>query len=179
MQAANVDSTDMGHNVTGLANAFSRILDELRVQVEEFYGERLVTLAVFGSVSKGTMRPDSDIDLMLIVRDLPRGRMARVEEFNAIEARLEPVMNSAGKKGIHTTLSPVIKTPEEVAHGSLLFLDMTEQVRILVDRSDFFQAYLAGFRARLGALGARKIRLRGGYYWLLKPDQKPGEDIAL
>jgi hypothetical protein len=34
-------------------------------------------------------------------------------------------------------------------------------------------------RRRLKALGARRVRLGGGYYWLLKPDLKPGETIPL
>jgi predicted nucleotidyltransferase len=56
--------------------------------MQRHYGERLVSLTVFGSVGRGTPRPDSDIDLLLVVKDLPVGRIARVKEFAAIETTL-------------------------------------------------------------------------------------------
>jgi hypothetical protein len=34
-------------------------------------------------------------------------------------------------------------------------------------------------RQRLVELGARRIRKGGGYYWQLKPDFKPGDEIRL
>lgn len=40
----------------------------------ERYGNRLISLAVFGSVGRGTARPDSDIDLLIIVEQLPARR---------------------------------------------------------------------------------------------------------
>ena len=33
--------------------------------------------------------------------------------------------------------------------------------------------------SRLRAMGARRVQKGGGYYWILKPDLKPGEDIDL
>jgi predicted nucleotidyltransferase len=143
------------------------------------YGERLVSVAVFGSVAKGTMRPDSDIDLLFVVDDLPKGRMPRMREFEAVETRLQPLLDKAAQHGVHTTLSPVLKTPRELAYGSLLFLDMTRTVAILYDRGSMLRDYLDQLSSRLKALGARRIEKGGGYYWLLKPDLKPGEDFTL
>jgi hypothetical protein len=56
---------------------------------------------------------------------------------------------------------------------------MTEDVLILHDPDGVLERYLRGLRARLRALGARRIAKGGGYYWLLKPDLKPGEDFTL
>jgi hypothetical protein len=56
---------------------------------------------------------------------------------------------------------------------------MTEAALILHDPDSLLQDYLEGLRGRLKALGARKIAKGGGYYWLLKPDLKPGEDFTL
>ncbi len=39
--------------------------------------------------------------------------------------------------------------------------------------------YLRDLSARLEALGARRVHKAGGYYWILKPGLKPGEDISL
>ncbi len=67
----------------------NKLLSRLTNLCKEYYGERLITLAVFGSVGRGTSRPDSDVDLLLIVKDLPFGRMARIEEFSVIESLLK------------------------------------------------------------------------------------------
>jgi hypothetical protein len=153
----------------------SRLLEETRGH----YGARLVSFVVFGSVARGAMRPDSDIDLLVVADPLPQGRMARVREFDAVERALGPDLADAASVGVHALLSPVFKTPDEVRYGSPLFLDMTIEARILHDTGGFFAAYLDGLRARMRALGSVRRRLAGGYYWVLKPDWKPGEEIVL
>ena len=158
---------------------FQAILEALKAACLEFYGPRLVSAAVFGSVARGTMRPDSDIDLLLVVDDLPTGRMPRMREFEPVEHQLKPLLQESARHGVHTTVSPVLKTPQELEYGSPLFLDMTEEVLILYDPNGVLQTYLDDLSARLKALGARRIRKGGGYYWLLKPDLKPGEDFTL
>lgn len=147
----------------------TELLNQLVNLCREHYGERLVSLAVFGSVGRGTARPDSDIDLLLIVEDLPSGRIARIKEFAALEAALGRAV-----KG-HIELSPVLKTPEEIAGGSPLLLDMVEDARILFDRDDFFRTVLKGLKDRLQKLGARRIWRGNIWYWDLKPDYRPGE----
>jgi len=162
-----------------LREHFKAVVDAFREACLDFYGERLVSIAVFGSVAKGTMRPDSDIDLLLVVDHLPKGRMPRMREFEAVETHLQPLLDKAARHGVHTTLSPVFKTPQELAYGSLLFLDMTHTVSILYDRDSKLRKYLDQLSSRLKVLGARRIEKGGGYYWLLKPDLKPGEDFTL
>jgi predicted nucleotidyltransferase len=144
---------------------------------EEVYAERLIAVVVFGSSGRGTARPDSDLDLLLIADPLPRGRMRRVDEFEEVERRLAQLLPS--ELGAVPPLSPVLKTPEEVGHGSPLFLDMTEDARILLDRESFFSRELDRLRTRLAELGARRIWLGNAWYWDLKPDYRPGEVFEL
>lgn len=162
-----------------LKEHFNNILAALLNACRQHYGARLVSVAVFGSVARGTMRPDSDIDLLLVVDGLPAGRMNRVREFMPVEEAVSGVLAAAEKDNIHTSLSIVFKTPEELQRGSLLFLDMTDQAVILYDKENILRNYLDDLTRRLKAMGARRIYRRGGYYWLLKPDLKPGEKIQL
>jgi len=143
------------------------------------YGGRLVTLGVFGSVGRGTPNPFSDVDVLLVAEDLPRGRLARVDEFVREDEAMSDALEAASREGYHTFLSPVIKFPEEVHRGSLLFLDMLEDLVILYDRDGFFESHLARFKERLDELGARRIRRGNFWYRDLKPDYTPGEVIEL
>lgn len=162
-----------------LRRRFERLLAAVEAAAMEMYGERLVTLAVFGSVGRGTPRPDSDVDLLLIARDLPTGRLARVAEFERVEERVANVMKELAGEGITTSLAPVIKTPEEVNCGSLLFLDMVDDARILYDREGFFSRFLKRLRAKLHELGAERKQYGGTWVWVLKQEYVPGEEFGL
>lgn len=162
-----------------LLRRYDELLAHLLEKLEEHYGSRLVACAVFGSVGRGTPRQDSDIDLLIVARDLPRGRLRRVEEFLPVEAAIEPDLKAAVPVGAAIVLSPVFKTPEEFEAGSPLFLDMVEDARILFDPDGFLSRCLEGLRARLQKLGARRIRRGNAWYWDLKPDLKPGEVFTL
>ena len=154
----------------------ARLVPELKVQ----YGEALVTCAVFGSVGRGTMRDGSDVDVLVIVRGLPRGRMTRMGEFRPVEDGLAALLVACGgEAGPAASLSPILKTPEEAAAGSPLFLDMVEDAKILYDEGGFFAAVLDRLRARLRQLGSKRIWRGNAWYWDLKPDFKPGEVFEL
>jgi uncharacterized protein len=162
-----------------LLERYEEILERLRAELIAHYGPRLVSVAVFGSVGRGTPRQDSDIDVLIVARDLPRGRTARVEEFLPVEARVESWLSAASSSVGPLMLSPVFKTPAEVEAGSPLFLDMIDDARLLQDTGGFFQGFLDGFRHRLQMLGARRIWRGNAWYWELKPDLKPGEVFTL
>jgi predicted nucleotidyltransferase len=164
---------------TGYKQSFETILACLLEACTQLYGNRLISFCVFGSVGAGTMRPDSDIDLLIVCDPLPPGRMARVREFEDVDRICEETLNKAMREGVTTTFSPIIKTPAEVKQGSPVFLDMTETMRILFDREGFFQQYIEDLKERLFRLGSRKVSFGGGYYWILKPDLRPGEEITL
>jgi hypothetical protein len=133
---------------------------------------------VYGSVGRGTPRSTSDIDVLLVVDPLPDGRIARVEEFAGVDRLMAAALAEARAQGVETELSPVFKTPAELAAGSPLLLDMTEDARILIDRGELEQA-LATLRTRLAAQGARRVVRGNAWFWDLKPDYRPGDTFAL
>lgn len=73
----------------GYREKYYRLLEKIREYVEDYYGERLITLAVFGSTASDAFRPDPDIDILLVVKGLPQGRIKRVSELvDNIESKL-------------------------------------------------------------------------------------------
>ena len=81
--------------------------------------------------------------------------------------------------GIYIHISPVLKTPEEVKRGSPLFLDLVENAKILYDKENFFKNKLEEIKEKLKKWGAKRYWLGNAWYWVLKPDIKPGESIEL
>ena len=165
---------------TGKLNQiWEAFLKRLEQEVRLAYGDRLVTLAIFGSVARESATPESDVDLLIVATDLPRGRMKRVSEFEQVETSLKNELEIMAENGIQAYLSPIFKTPDEVEAGSPLFLDMIFDVLIRYDRENFFKNFLEGFKRRLDALGAKRIVQGDRWYWDLKPDYKPGDVIKL
>jgi len=143
------------------------------------YGERLRSLALFGSVARRTARADSDLDLLLVVDGLPRGRSARLASFDLVEAALADRIAALARADIRVELSPVLRTPEDLRTASPLMLDLTEDAVVLEDRGGVLAAALGDLRARLRRSGARRIWRGTQWYWDLKPDYRRGEIIRL
>jgi predicted nucleotidyltransferase len=141
-------------------------------------GDRLVAVVLYGSVAKGRARPDSDVDVLLVVRDLPAGVRARRQ---LIAAALDESEAAVQRNLPDAWISAVLKTPAEVERGGPLFYDMTVpgEAEILHDPSGFFRRFLEQLRARMAALGSQRRSYLGHSYWDLKPDWKPGDVIDL
>jgi uncharacterized protein len=160
---------------TPVSATFDRLIAAITDAAQREYGARLQSVAVFGSVGRRTMRPDSDIDLLVLVDPLPDGRIPRIEEFAAVETTVAPLITEASRAGVDTRISAVIRTPAEARAGSPLMFDMTEDARLLYDPHDVLRGALDDLKRRLDRLGAKRIWRDGWWYWDLKPDLKPGE----
>lgn len=154
---------------------YDELVDTAMRECQGHYGSRLVSVAVFGSVGRGTPGPDSDIDLLIVAEQLPQGRLARSDDFAAIDRAVAPRLARGHAFGLHPSLSAIFKTPPEVTAGSPLFLDMTDDARIVYDRDGFLAKAFGEFAGRLARLGARRIWRDNSWYWDLKPDYQPGE----
>jgi len=158
---------------------FDRALQRLLEACQRHYDRRLVALAVYGSAGRYTMRTDSDLDFVVVAEPLPDGRLRRVADFEPVEEAMAPVLDACALDGVHTSLSPIFKTPDEIRRHSPLMLDMTQDARILFDRNGFLQRELRALGAQLDSLGARRVWQENAWWWDLKPDLQAGEVIAL
>lgn len=137
--------------------------------------ERLICLVLFGSVARGQARPSSDVDLLVVADGFPR----------SLRDRRRPLLESwerirAARDFPHVTWNLVTKSPEEAKTHSPLYLDMVEDGILLLDRAGFFEAVLSRMRARMRALGSRRIQLDdGSWYWDLKPDFRFGDVVEI
>jgi uncharacterized protein len=156
-----------------------KIERRLLLEIKNCYKDRLVSLVVYGSSGRLTQRFDSDIDLLIVARNLPRGRMKRIREFEKVEERMIPLLVKLKQEGINPSISPIIKSPEEVQKGSPLFFDMVEDARILYDQNKYISEVLKKIEKRFQELGSKRIWKGNAWYWDLKPDYQPGDIFDL
>ena len=147
--------------------------------VQEVLSDNLTSVVLFGSVARGEARSGSDVDLLIVCRELPAGALQRREMFDPVREHLQADLDRLWAQGVYTDFAEVIKSEVEAETTHPIYLDMTEDAMILFDRDDFFARILERLRERLRELGSQRRQLGRLRYWDLKPDLKPGEAITL
>ncbi|MDW8061215.1 MAG: nucleotidyltransferase domain-containing protein [Nitrososphaerota archaeon] len=133
---------------------------------------------VFGNVARGTARKDSDLDILIVVEDLPRARFDRLALYLEAEKRLDPLLDELLINGYAISITPILKSREEAKRIKPVYLDMTEDAIIVYDKDGFFKSILAKTRSLLSKLGSRRVWIdRDRWVWILKPDINFGEEI--
>ena len=158
---------------------YKTLIERLIEALKRKYGDKFISLVVFGSVARGEARKDSDVDLLLVIDSIPKRRLERQKEFMEVEKELEGYLNELFDEGYFIDFSPIIKTPEEATRLSPLYLDMVEDAIIAYDKDDFFAKILERVRKRLEELGSKRVRMGKKWYWILKPDYRFGEVIRI
>jgi uncharacterized protein len=136
--------------------------------VREF-GDRLVSVVLFGSVARGTAGPDSDIDLMLVLKGLSPGRYQRRQV-------LDHVLNPWESDPHNARINAHLRTPEEAQQRTVLYYDFPDEAILLFDRNGFFKNIIKTVAEHIQKQGATRKRWGKHYYWDLKPGAH-SEDI--
>lgn len=129
-------------------------------------GRRLRSMVLFGSVARGDWDRDSDIDILLVVEDLPENAFDR-------DAEILPLV-----RGLPHPITLVCYRPEELAQTPLLFLDVAVDGIILYD-TGFIRGKIEGVRRRLEELGSKRVGDKSELTWILKPEVGLGEEIEI
>ncbi len=165
-----------------LISLYEDLLERTVGKMKRYFGENLVSVVLFGSLARGAVKNDSDIDLLVVFEDLPRERLKRQDIFMTMEREAEvdeEIERIYEQSGCYPYISPILKTREEAKILSPLYLDMVTDARILFDKADFFNGVLERLRRELELLNAKKKKVGKKWYWDLKPDYTFGEVIRI
>ena len=155
-----------------IAEELREALDAYVVALRRRYGDDLVSVVLFGSRARGEAKPESDVDVLIVVRGLPRNRLERYGGLRDLARQVSDEFAVA--------VAPILLTPEEAERVKPYYLGMLSGHVILHDTDGLFAAVLERLRQRLTELGSRRYVDKEGYeYWDLKPDWKPGDVVEL
>ncbi len=121
------------------------ILEEFMEECKERFGLDLVSIVLFGSYARGTATKYSDIDLLAVVKNLPRDWRRRDKILDDLERHF--------LKKRHKRIFPILTTPEaiinSVKRGNPLFYGILTGYAILFDRDDFFKNEMEEVKAKV------------------------------
>lgn len=136
------------------------------------FGKDLVSVVVFGSFARGEAKEGSDLDLLIVLKELPR-EVDRLRLSASVSSLFKPPI------GFPRIVSPLIMTEEEIKRHPPILLDMIDGSLILYDEDGFMRKVLRELKRRLEEMGAKKVKVGDGWYWILKQDVKLGEVVKI
>ena len=158
--------------------AFSdKVADILKEHLED----GLISVCLFGSAARGTLRRGSDIDFLVIKRDSKQTYHKRVKEIVPLLDNIRETVEYQKVEGLNLDLEPcfLILTMEEIADHPPILIDISQEGKILFDREGFLNTHVSEVQRILTKLGATKKMTPQGHYWVLKPDLRIGEVIEI
>ncbi|MCX9074347.1 MAG: nucleotidyltransferase domain-containing protein [Candidatus Methanoperedens sp.] len=173
----------MNSNMTGERidyQFYQPLLAKLLDLIKDNYENRLISLILYGSVSRGTAKKDSDVDIILVVENL--SYTEAMNRFLLVEDRLKESTEylSIKSTGYSPEVKPIIFSREEASESRYIFLDVVNDGIILHDKNAFFKQRLEKLRKRLRDLESKRItREDGSWYWILAPNIKFGESFEI
>ena len=166
----------------------SRIKPEYRPMLElviakfiEYFREKLISIILFGSLARGTVKEYSDIDLLVVADPIPQDYSDRVKIVSRIIDEVGGVRLKLWRdKGIYPLIDVILLNRDEAKLSHPFYLDMVRDAIIIYDKDSFMEKRIDSIRRRLDELGSVRVQLPNGrYYWILKPGIKWGEIIEL
>jgi hypothetical protein len=146
-------------------------IEALLERITSYYGNRLISLVIFGSYARGENRLNSDLDLLLILDSKQKiGRLKLQGEFvDQVEIPLEKKTPSLWKEGIYSEISSIILFQDQAQHFLPIYLDMVDHHMIVFDRNNFFEKVLGDVKTKMNRWGSRKKEIGGHWYWEIRP----------
>jgi predicted nucleotidyltransferase len=131
-----------------------QLTDKIVQVFQDYLGENLISVILFGSQARSESTKTSDYDLFIIANNLPQSQVERSRFINRplYENNLE-------------CLSVLAKGPEEFLKDiSPLYLDLSIDGIVLFDR-DFITSKIKRLKEIINTAGLRRIKDDGEYHW--------------
>jgi predicted nucleotidyltransferase len=128
---------------------YIRIDDSVRTYIESFVSkmssyEDVLGITLFGSVAKNTYHDYSDIDLFIVTS---ANGSSIYERCNSVINSIEPMRKKLlVSKGLHLTISPVIKTQTELKKIKTIYFDIADYGLLLFERNRTMENFIIAIK---------------------------------
>lgn len=129
-------------------NILKRIVDRIRDKL----GEDVLSIVLFGSITRGDFTESSDIDVLVIARNLPDDWRDRDEILLELaEIRSDHI------RPVHITLTDEYEMNASIDQGAPLVFGLHDANRVIFGRDRFFEKLMGQFEDNMKRWGVKKI----------------------
>ncbi|MEW5760428.1 MAG: nucleotidyltransferase domain-containing protein [Candidatus Thermoplasmatota archaeon] len=155
----------------GYRSLISLYIKELKKSVA-----KLRSVMVIGSVARGKRKKTGDIDLVIVFDSKPYNLFKRIDFLSDIFLKVKESKKYAKlmEKGYSVSLMPIPYKGDELYPTPPLLLDAIYDGIIIMDDGTLERKFIS-LKKRLKELGSKRVKGKRHWYWILKPDIKPGE----
>jgi len=153
--------------VEGLKSSlYTSLLVKFFYVLKEDFGENLLAMGVFGSVARGTATKESDIDILILVKNLDMSLLERTKRIlhlknNAIISQELAFLDSLGYT---PQLNCYMRQPEELK-VTYFTIDLSYDLHILFDEG-ILQEFLHQIEKRIKEKAIQRVYLDEEKYYL-------------
>ncbi|MCX8188967.1 MAG: nucleotidyltransferase domain-containing protein [Nitrososphaeria archaeon] len=159
------------------------VLELCVARLFEVLGSRLESIVLFGSLSKGTAKPESDIDLLVVAKELPESyseRTSIIHEIVSFKLMDDIIIYLWKNYGIYADLDILLIDERETNITHPFYLDMVKDAIIIYDKNNIMSNKIEEVRKKLEKIGAKRFEEPdGSWYWILSPAPDMVREIEL
>ena len=120
-------------------------------------------LALYGSIARGTSQETSDLDLLLVSRNMRGSLGSRVLSLmELIGPEIQEEQEYLFDNSLYCDLNILPLSPDELASRRLFLLDLVDHALVLWDPEQILSKEFAFIRFKLLEMGAQKVELEDG-----------------
>ncbi|MBI2590599.1 MAG: nucleotidyltransferase domain-containing protein [Candidatus Blackburnbacteria bacterium] len=151
-------------------NTYKKLLDIFKTEVDKRLGSQILSLVVFGSVSRGEAKGSSDIDMFVFFDDskIKRTELNEILISIILYLRETEEYRKLTDNKIYPEIYPFLISKSKASDYLWVFFDATEQGIIFKDTGNFVKKLIGEIKNKIGNLGGRRVKLPNGKTcWIL------------
>lgn len=133
---------------------YSLLIGQVANALRESLGSKLIGIVLYGSVARGTPQPTSDVDVLIVARNLPPSLGERIDSFLWLD-EVDEVFSELewlSKRGITPQINLNALEPAELGKAIFLVPSIFD-LKILLDSSQLLTRKLADLQQHLERVG--------------------------
>lgn len=146
--------------------SFEKLLSALVLALAEIHGKELVFIAHFGSTSRGFIKSETDVDLLVCLEHPLQTAQSRQDSAALLESKVQTELQTCRASGLELRLSPLYKSYSQTQKIVPLFYDIVTDGKILFDNNQRGEQFFQSVRNEIIKKKVTRKWIGMKWYWV-------------